>query len=651
MQAIEVLREAAEAADADRVEEARSKLRAVLRAVGDVASAPAAEVDRLLLVCGGAHGLGSLVLKLKAAIKEERASNVVAFPGGSDIMPERLSSVSDGLDGCPDVPADLPIPEGYAVTEEGRVWARYFDGEEERYRPVGEGIMAVIGRAWDVETGAARVTLAWRYSGRWVALAVPRSTAMDGRKIMTLADHGAPINGKSAPVVASWLSAQEMAADRILPASAALSRMGWTPDMSGYLIGEQHIGARVVHTSVADGESMNARWVAQKGTLAGWVDGVWNPCRMHPMGLIILSAMVPPLLPIIGATGWTLDIGGETSTGKTSALQASASVWGVSGTLAPGGLVKSWPRTWAGLRGLLEFNSHIPTFFDDTQMVADKPELVRQGLYAAAFGGSQTMGQAGGGLRRERPISTVVISTGEVSVTSVCAAARGATTRLITVRDSPLPPGNSALADAIKEARIANHGVAGHAIVSWLDQNRHRWGELHERYRALQLRLQATAASATDGRVLVYVAQLQVAAWVAAAALGVEVPDALLDLAARYAADGSVERDTPTAALLWARSWWDARPGLQFGARDAREVIGWDVGSGRIGWAEGSLRKALTEGGYNPTEIFAAWRNRGWLVVGEPGRFSSRISSVVDPSRPRAVVWSDAAAKVVTESG
>ena len=174
MQAIEVLREAAEAADADRVEEARSKLRAVLRAVGDVASAPAAEVDRLLLVCGGAHGLGSLVLKLKTAIKEERASNVVAFPGGGDVMPERLSSVSDGLDGCPDVPADLPIPEGYAVTEEGRVWARYFDGEEERYRPVGEGIMAVIGRAWDVETGAARVTLAWRYSGRWVALAVPR---------------------------------------------------------------------------------------------------------------------------------------------------------------------------------------------------------------------------------------------------------------------------------------------------------------------------------------------------------------------------------------------------------------------------------------------------------------------------------------------
>ena len=645
MQAIEVLREAAEAADADRVEEARSKLRAVLRAVGDVASAPAAEVDRLLLVCGGAHGLGSLVLKLKAAIKEERASNVVAFPGGGDVMPERLSSVSDGLDGCPDVPADLPIPEGYAVTEEGRVWARYFDGEEERYRPVGEGIMAVIGRAWDVETGAARVTLAWRYSGRWVALAVPRSTAMDGRKIMTLADHGAPINGKSAPVVASWLSAQEMAADRILPASAALSRMGWTPDMSGYLIGEQHIGARVVHTPVADGEGMTARQIAQAGTVRGWVDGVWAPASRHPMGLIILSAMVPPVLPIIGALGWTLDIGGETSTGKTTAIHAAASVWGVSG------LAKPWPRTWAGVRNLMEFCSHVPTIFDDTQMVADKPELVRQALYAAAFGASQSMGQAGGGLRRERPLCTVIISTGEMSVTAVCAAARGATTRLITVRDPPLPPGNAPLADSIKAAREANYGVAGAAVVRWLDANRAKWVDIRETYRALQARLQAAAPTSTDGRVLVYVAQLQVTAYVVSQALGVEVPDVLIQLATRYAADGAVDRDTPTAALLWCRAWWDARPGMVAGARDAREVIGWDIGAGRLAWSEGALKKALTEGGYTPAEMLSAWRNRGWLVVGEPGRFSSRLSSAVEPSRPRAIVWSDVGAKVASDAG
>lgn len=47
MQAIEVLEEAADAADADRVEEARAKLRSLTRLAGELAEAPPGQVDQL----------------------------------------------------------------------------------------------------------------------------------------------------------------------------------------------------------------------------------------------------------------------------------------------------------------------------------------------------------------------------------------------------------------------------------------------------------------------------------------------------------------------------------------------------------------------------------------------------------------------------
>lgn len=643
MSGVEALKAAAEAARADRADDAKAALRRALSGVPDIAQHPAHEVAAWLLQVGGVPGLGATVKRLQGAVKEYRdaAEDVIVGPweGSDPDGLQLLPSLIEAMEGCPGLPPCLPCPAEYRVSDD-RVWkpTQMMDGQT-LLKPIGAGIVAIIARAVDVETGDIRVTLAWKFGGRWVTETVPRAVALEGRQLMAMANRGCPVDGRSAPAVSAWLLAQEQSGARHMTTSAALARSGWTPDLTGYLWGTESIGAAVTYLPPGPGEAQRAAGYRSSGTLAEWTRHLWEPVKKHPAGLVVLAAMVPPLLPILKAPGWTLDIGGATTTGKTTALKVAASVWG-----EPEAVVAKWPTTWAGARNILEASTHTPTLLDDTKNAADFPETVKAVLYSAAFGRSQTMGQAGGGTRRERIISTVVISTGEVAAITMCGDAQGATTRVLPMRAPPMPPGNRAVAKKMEAAWVTQHGTAGPTLVRWLDSNRDKWPSIRAAYDTFLERIAGIAGDDLEARAAVYVAQLQAAAWVARAALGIDVPDTLVNIAADCVKDGAADRDTPRSALLWCASWWDSRPGMHGHKSDAREIIGWDLSAGRA-WLEPALRSALEAGGYIPGEMFAAWRDRGWLVIKEPGRFTSKVNT--GDNRVRAVLWSPEALAVL----
>lgn len=649
MQAIEVLEEAAEAADADRVDDARAKLRSLIRLAGELAEAPAGQVDQLLIACGAARGLGSLADKIAAAVKAARAENVVEGPweGSAVASIDAEASVTMALRnaGYPDVPDGLTTPEGYAITT-ARAWARHSrEDEGDTYRPIGHDLCAVVGVAADAETDDIRLTLACRHRGRWTTLTVPRSTVLDGRKLIALTDVGVPVDGKSAPAMASWLAAQEAAmAERVAPVMA-LSRMGWSPDKAGFVLGERSIGARVIYSPPGNGEAQRAALYRESGTLAEWVRHIWEPCRAHPAGLVILAAFVPPLLPIMKAPGWTVDIGGITTSGKSTAQRLASSVWGYPD-------LTQWPTTWAAARNLMESCTHLPTILEDTKHAAKVPEIIKAVLYAAHAGRSQTLGAQGGGTRRERVISTVVISSGEAPAVEMCGDAQGATTRVLAIRRNPLPAGSKAIGDRLNDDANAFHGVPGRMVVEWLHHNRQFWPDIAAKYREMRDGLGATASDDLEARASIYVAQLHVAAWVVEAATGIVVPSELLSLALDCVRDGASDRDVPRRAMGWCLGWWASRPGMVWRGlsetEDARrkEIIGWELPAGRIAWSEPALREALEAGHFRAGEILTAWRARGWIEAGEAGRHTAKIPHIVDPKRPRGVILTAAAMEV-----
>lgn len=642
MRALEALSQAADLADQDNTSAARDRLREVLRSAAELAEEPAEEVDGLILSISAATGLRRLAADLHQVIKASR--KVVPLPGVDVDDNEGAASVTAALRsaGCPDVPDGLAIPVGYVVTP-SMVWTRGGRGEENVQRPVGHGLIAVVGRAVDVETGDVRLVLTWRYHARWVRETVPRAVALDGRKLIGLANMGCPVDGRSASAVATWLAMQEASISAAIAPASSMARPGWTPDLCSFLWGADCIAGDAVYTPPGPGEAQRAGAYCASGSLDDWKRQIWRPCKDHAAGLVILSAFVPPLLPILGLAGWTLDIGGATTTGKSTSANLAASVWG-----DPGVVTNKWPTTWAAARNLMEQSSGVPCILDDTKNVKGNTELVKSVLYSAAFGRSQTLGQPGGGTQRERAISTVVISTGEAPAAALCGDAQGATTRVLSMRSPPLPPGSTAVAGALNEDCRSIYGTAGPAVVRWLADNRDKWDSLRGSYRTFRDAIAAAASDDLEARASAYVAQLQVAAWVMAAALGAEVPDALITRAMDCVRDGAGDRDTPTAALLWCAGWWDARPGLVHGeAQQQREIIGWCYADGRRAWSESALRRALSDGGYMWQEVLSAWRDRKWIEVNEPGRFSLRISRGACETRPRAILWSDVAMKVL----
>ncbi|MFZ9976194.1 MAG: DUF927 domain-containing protein [Candidatus Limnocylindrus sp.] len=603
------------------------------------------ELDRRLRALALVRGAGQAVSHLRRALDDRLSSRTEADPTPSSATAaQSLSAILTraGLRGVDDAPlCELPVPSGYAVGD-GQIWR--VGGETPTC--VARSLIAVVGRVVDVDRERVSLSLAWHYAGAWRTQTVPREAVADGRALLaSTASHGAPIDGSSARHVAAWLIAQEQAAPA-LTETRSQGYLGWTPDGDGFGLSSTHYGAPVQVIAPGPGEE-GASYGDAAGTLDQWTRTVWVPMSRHPGGAAILASLAAPLLRVVGAVhGFTFELACESGRGKSTSGDAAASVWG-----PPGPVVQRWPTTKAGARESLTFRRGVPTFWDEAQDVRRTPDLVSTALYLVGGEHGQTLGYGGsdGGTRAVRRIETILISTAEAPAADKCQDAPGALARLISLRADPIPPGHRAFVTTMAASCRATYGTAGPALVAWLCAHRDRWPAIRASYAAHVDRLQREAPDDQTARVGAYVALLHVAAEVAieARVLG-HVPPALFASVGAAVEGAAAERDVPLSALRAAYDWWIARK-PQSAETVAHGVrIGWDDGritqdhGVHIAWLSGSLREALTSCGYAPDAMIRSWGSRGWLVSHE-GRTTARIASVVDQSRPRAVIWSSSA--------
>lgn len=640
--AVDVLAEAADAARADQVADARTLLRAMLdpEAARELALSPRERVEAYLLVCGAARGLGTIVSNLRGAIRLATPAPGPA-PGKG---PQDLAAMLRAA-GCPEAVElpSLPVPYGYDVSSDG-VWRAGDDPV-----CVARALVAVVGRSVDEASGITRLTVVWPYAGRWRAETVPRLTAVDGRTLLAaLADRGCPVDSTTARPLAEWLSAQEQAAGDALPSSRSQGHLGWTLTGDGYALSGRSLGVAVDAVPPGPGEAQAGYGVAS-GKMAEWVRTVWLPMSGHPGAAAILAAFAAPLLRVVGSVhGFTLELAAASGEGKSTALDAAATVWG-----PPSHVVQRWPRTKAGARESLTYRTGVPTFWDEAQDVRRTPDLISDALYMAGGEHGQTLGYGGanGGTREARRIETVLISTGEVPSADRCGDAQGALARLVSLRASPIAPGHAELVRSIAGASRTHYGHAGPAFVAYLLKRRDEWPAIAARYSAIVDDLQAKATDDQSKRVAVHVALIHLAAeLIVAAGIVAEVPKHLLEAVAAAASANADDRDVPLTALYAAHDWWIARRpqareavehGIRIGWEDARIATGC-----RIAWLSGALHDALTASGYAPQAVIRQWAKRGWLIMQE-GRPTCKLPRAVDESRPRVIAWSAAAMAIL----
>ncbi|MCG5537386.1 DUF927 domain-containing protein [Halorhodospira sp. 9622] len=288
-----------------------------------------------------------------------------------------------------------------------------------------------------------------------------------------LLDMGFRFNVRQARRFSEWLM-QQHPRERLI----AATRTGWHPTGDGRCfvlpsgtIGSDEVRHQSEHPGVDD--------FRQAGTLDGWRETVAQPCRGNPVLLLSVSAaLAGPLLKVAelrDAGGNGLHLVGDSSQGKTTALQAAASVWG-----GPG-FVRTWRATANGLEAAA-------AALNDTALILDEisecdSREVGAIVYALANGNGKQRARREGGSRQAARWRVVALSTGERSLSAHMAEGggrikAGQSVRLLDVPATRREHGafdqlhghahGGALADAIKQAAEAHYGHAGTAFVRYL---------------------------------------------------------------------------------------------------------------------------------------------------------------------------------------
>lgn len=213
----------------------------------------------------------------------------------------------------------------------------------------------------------------------------------------------------------------------------------------------------------------------QGGTLEGWRDEIAARAPGNPLLLLALAgAFAGPLMKRTNTEGGGLHFVGDSSTGKTTMLEAACSVWG-----GPS-YRRSWRATANGMEGAA-------ALFNDCLLALDEisecdPREVGAIVYMLGNGRGKQRASRTGAARPVMHWQSFIVSTGERTIATTMADGGHRTKAGQSVRLLDMPaarrfgcfddlngfPSGTALSDAIKRSAATHYGRAGRAFLERL---------------------------------------------------------------------------------------------------------------------------------------------------------------------------------------
>lgn len=324
------------------------------------------------------------------------------------------------------------------------------------------------------------------------------------------------------------------------------------------------------------------------GSLQAWQVDISARAVGNPLLLLALSAsFAGPMLARCNAEGGGVHFVGDSSTGKTTLLEAGCSVWG-----GPN-YRRSWRATANGMEGAA-------AMFNDCLLALDEisecdPREVGAIVYSLGNGrGKQRAGRSG----NARAVSRwrcFILSSGERSIATTMLegghrAKAGQSVRLLDIAAArtfgawdnlhDLPSG-TAFSDAIKRASVTNHGHAGRAFLEKLTRDNRDFCALLERIKGLPV-LSAEGGEGQDKRAVSRFALLALAG----------------EMATEYGITGWPEGEAIKAAAEGFRVWRAMRGKGNDERRQILEKVSGFIerhGSGRFSDADASTEAPIRD--------------------------------------------------------
>ena len=266
-------------------------------------------------------------------------------------------------------------------------------------------------------------------------------------------------------------------------------QVGWCGN--SFVLPDTVIGPRAAGVIFQTGERGNDEHT-RAGTLAGWQSGIAALAVGNPLLMLALSAsFAGPLLHRCNGESGGIHYVGDSSTGKTTAIEAACATWG--GT----NFRRSWRATANGMEGAASLFSDCLLALDEISEC--EPKEVGAIVYALGNGrGKQRAGRSGNA-RSVTRWRVMVLSSGERTIGTTMAeggfrAKAGQAMRLLDIPaarkfgawdDLHGMATGTAFSDAIKRTAATHHGHAGRAFLEKLTRDPQDFCEVLERIKAL----------------------------------------------------------------------------------------------------------------------------------------------------------------------
>ena len=276
--------------------------------------------------------------------------------------------------------------------------------------------------------------------------------------------------------------------------------VGWAGD--SYVLPDAVIGPRAAGVIFQSGERGHDEH-SRAGTLDGWREGIALQAVGNPLLALALSAsFAGPLLARCNAESGGVHFVGDSSTGKTTAIEAACATWG-----GPG-FRRSWRATANGIEGAA-------AMFNDCLLALDEisecdPREVGAIVYALGNGRGKQRASRSGAARTVTRWRCAVLSSGErtIGTTMTEGGHRAKAGQSVRLLDVPAArrfgawdtlrcfPNGPALSDAIKRTAATHYGHAGRAYLERLTRDSRDFAEWLERIKNLT----AFAADGGEGQ-------------------------------------------------------------------------------------------------------------------------------------------------------
>ena len=342
----------------------------------------------------------------------------------------------------------------------------------------------------------------------------------------------------------------------------ATLQTGWaTSDCKAFALPDCVIGPKASNVTF-QAQALHADEYTQRGTLEGWKQIIAAPAVGNPILVLSLcAAFAGPVLALAGVESGGVHLIGDSSTGKTTALQAACSVWGGESYR------RSWRATANGLEGAA-------SLFNDSLLALDEisecdPRDGGEVIYMLGNGRGKQRASRTGTARNVTRWRSSVLSTGERSIAASMMEAgqrvkAGQSVRLLDIPvqrtygawdDLHNYANGPAFSDAIKRAAHQQYGTAGRAFLEKLARD---GSNLNAKFEAIKVQLLEGIASG-DGQ------PARAAARLAVLALAGE-------LATAYGITGWEEGEAIKAARVGFGAWMGQRGNVS-GNMEQQQIV------------------------------------------------------------------------------